>query len=73
MINDRKWAPTQTIKALAKEVNSREKWEDPVSADTVMRAIDNLHSQTSDRRFERLRRQKQWPSTGLLDRNFCGK
>jgi hypothetical protein len=45
------WRPTKSIKALTREVNRRV--DKPVSDDTVGRALDDLHRETGDRRFER--------------------
>jgi hypothetical protein len=56
-IDQRKWSSTQSLKALATCVNHLGKWMTPVSDDTVQRALDDLHSETGDRRFERPRRQ----------------
>jgi hypothetical protein len=58
LIDAQKWAPTKSLKALTSAVNSKGKWLDPVSDDTVRRAIDGLYKQTGDRRFQRPRREK---------------
>jgi hypothetical protein len=46
--------PTESMKALTREVNRRV--DKLVSDDTVRRALDDLHRETGDRRFERVRR-----------------
>lgn len=56
VIQKRRWSSTQSLKALTKAVNDRGKWLNPVSADTVTRALDSLYSESKDRRFERVRR-----------------
>jgi hypothetical protein len=57
LIEERRWSPAQSIKALTKEVNRRGKWVKRVSDDTVIRTLDELHTVTRDRRFERVRRE----------------
>ena len=59
LIAKRKWNATESIKALTREVNSVVKSRQPVSADTVTRALDLLHDETKDRRFERVRRERR--------------
>jgi len=60
LINDlvvrRKWNPTMGMKALTRDVNRAGKWPQPVSQDTVTRALDLLYEQKHDRRFERVLR-----------------
>jgi hypothetical protein len=55
IIAQHKWSPTQSLKALTKEVNRRGKWLDDVSDETVDRALSEIHGETGDRRFERVR------------------
>jgi hypothetical protein len=62
VIDARKWTSTMSIKALTQAVNSRSKWLEPVSDDTVTRALDELYAKTNDRRFERVRRVKNAPA-----------
>jgi hypothetical protein len=57
LIKERRWSPTQAIKALTILINRRCKGAKPVSDDTVARCLDELHADTGDRRFERVRRQ----------------
>jgi hypothetical protein len=59
LIANGKWNVTMGIKALTREVNRVRKWPTPVSPDTVTRALDLLHVQTKDRRFERARRERR--------------
>jgi hypothetical protein len=63
LINDlvvrRKWNPTMGMKALTRDVNRAGKWPQPVSQDTVTRALDLLYEQTHDRRFERVRNTRR--------------
>ena len=54
-----RWVPTQSLKGLTTEVNRRSRRSEPISDDTVARALDRLHDQTADRRFERVRRVRQ--------------
>jgi hypothetical protein len=65
LVAQRKWASTMGMKALTREVNRAGKWSQPVSQDTVTRALDLLYEQTHDRRFERVRntrRPLRWAS-----------
>jgi len=57
VVDRKKWSSTQSIKALTREVNRLGDWVDPVSDETIQRALDTLYSETKDRRFERLRRR----------------
>jgi hypothetical protein len=57
LIDERRWSPTQLIKTLSSLVNRRAKWDKLVSDDTVARCLDDLHADTGDRRFERVRRR----------------
>ena len=59
VIAQKKWNPTLGMKALTREVNRVGKWPTYVSEDTVARALDLLHEQTRDRRFERVRRERR--------------
>jgi len=59
LVGRRKWNPTMTMKALTREVNRAGKWPQHVSQDTVTRALDRLHEQTRDRRFERVRHRRR--------------
>jgi hypothetical protein len=54
LVIQRKWNPPMGMKALARAVNRVGKWPQYVSQDTVTRALDLLHEQTRDRRFERV-------------------
>lgn len=64
IIEDQRWSPTKSLKALTQEVNRRSRELKPFSVDTVTRALDDLYGQTKDRRFERLAKRKQHPSSG---------
>jgi hypothetical protein len=55
----RKWNPTMGMKALTRDVNRAGKWPQPVSQDTVTRALDLLYEQTHDRRFDRVRNTRR--------------
>ncbi len=55
IVAQRKWHPTQSLKTLTREVNHRGKWMNDVSDDTVERALSEIHRETGDRRFERVR------------------
>jgi hypothetical protein len=59
LITEGKWDVTQSIKSLTREMNRVGNWPQPVSADTVSRALDLLHDETKDRRFERVRREQR--------------
>jgi hypothetical protein len=54
-----KWNPPRGMKALTREVNRLEKYPKNVSQDTVTRALDLLHEETGDRRFERVRHTRR--------------
>jgi hypothetical protein len=54
-----KWNSTKALKALSRDVNRAGKWPQPMSEDTVTRALDLLYEQTSDRRFKRVRRNRR--------------
>jgi len=56
LVEERRWSATQPLKALTQAVNRRAKCPNPISEDTVARALVDLHQKTGDRRFERLRR-----------------
>jgi hypothetical protein len=58
VVERRKWNSTMAMKALTREVNRAGKWPQPVSQDTVTRALDLLYEQTYDRRFARVRRAR---------------
>jgi len=59
---DRKtWSSTQSIKGLTRQVNRLGEWMDPVSDETVRRALESLYEETKDRRFERLPRRGGHP------------
>jgi hypothetical protein len=55
----RRWNPPMGMKALTREVNRAGKSPQHVSQDTVTRALDLLHEQTRDRRFERVRHTRK--------------
>jgi hypothetical protein len=59
VIEQRKWDPTMGMKALTREVNRAGKWPRRASQDTVTRALDLLHEQTKDRRFQRVRHRRR--------------
>jgi hypothetical protein len=59
LIEQRKWNPTMGMKALTREVNRAGKWPQHVSEETVIRALDLMHEQTKDRRFERVRHRRR--------------
>jgi hypothetical protein len=54
-----KWNPPMGMKALTREVNRAEKYPQYVSQDTVTRALDLLHEESGDRRFERVRHRRR--------------
>ena len=54
LIEGKKWPPLSSMKALTQLVNR--KIVDEVSEETVSRALDRLHQDTDDRRFERVRK-----------------
>jgi hypothetical protein len=54
LIESKKWPPLSSMKALTQLVNR--KIVDEVSEETVSRALDRLHQDTDDRRFERVRK-----------------
>jgi hypothetical protein len=56
-----KWSATESLKALTTQVNRRSRELKPISDDTVARALDQLHNQMGDRRFERVRLKRQKP------------
>jgi hypothetical protein len=58
IIESGKFSLLRGIKALTQVVNRRGKWDPPVSDDTVARALDELHRETQDRRFQRVRKQR---------------
>ena len=55
-VDDGQWSPLKSIKNLTAQVNARDN-SLRVSADTVARALKELHAQTGDRRLARLQRQ----------------
>lgn len=59
LIAKQKWNPTMGMKALTRDVNRAGRWPQDVSQDTVTRALDLLHEQAKDRRFERVRRSRR--------------
>jgi hypothetical protein len=59
LVIKKKWNPTLGMKMLTREANRAGKWPQPVSQDTVSRALDLLHDQTNDRRFERVRLRRR--------------
>jgi hypothetical protein len=56
IIDHRKWFPTESLKALTNIVNRKGILPKLVSEDTVIRSLDELHAETGDRRFQRVRR-----------------
>jgi hypothetical protein len=59
LVAKRKWNATMGMKALTREVNRAGKWPQDVSQETVTRALDLLHEQTKDRRYERVRHRRR--------------
>jgi len=59
IIESAKWNPTMGVKALTWLVNRMGKWPQAMSEDTVARALDQLHEETQDRRYERIRRTRR--------------
>ena len=59
VINRRKWDATMSIKALTREVNRAGNWQRWVSEDTVIRAHDDLHEQSGERQFQRVRKPRR--------------
>jgi hypothetical protein len=55
----RKWNATMGMKSLTREVNRAGNWPRHMSQDTVTRALDLLHEQTNDRRYERVRYRRK--------------
>jgi hypothetical protein len=58
-VDEGKWIPPQSIKALTAEVNKVGNFKKKVSAETVGRVLDQLHQDSQDRRFERVRRKER--------------
>jgi hypothetical protein len=58
IIESGKFSLVRGMKALTQVVNRRGKWDPPVSDDTVARAVDALHRETQDRRFQRVQKQR---------------
>jgi hypothetical protein len=56
LIDQGKWNPTRSVKALTRLVGSK---IGTASDDSVTRALDKLYAETSDRRFLRHRRSRQ--------------
>jgi len=69
VIERKKWLPTQSIKALTQEVNRLGKRMDPVSDETVRRAVESIYVETNDRRLERIPRRVSHP---INESDFCG-
>jgi hypothetical protein len=61
VIDQRRWSPTQSMKALTQEVNRQPNLLSPLSEDSILRALDQLHAESGDRRFERVRRERRRP------------
>jgi hypothetical protein len=59
LVAERKWNPPMGMKALSRQVSRAGKWPQQMSQDTVTRALDLLHEQTNDRRFERARHRRR--------------
>jgi hypothetical protein len=59
VIAGKKWKPTESIKALTQVVNRQGKWPQPVSDDTVGRALDRLYEEMQDRQFQRVTRKRR--------------
>jgi len=59
IIDHGKWSATQSLKALTTIVNRKATWPKRISEDTVTRSLDELLSETGDRRFQRLRRAQR--------------
>jgi hypothetical protein len=57
VLEQKKWDPTESMKALTQQVNHR--LPRGVSEDTVTRAFDELYEETHDRRFQRRRRSRK--------------
>jgi hypothetical protein len=55
VVDDNKWNPTLSLKALTTEVERRGKLA--ISEDTVARVLDQLYKETKDRRFQRVLRK----------------
>ncbi len=60
-IDRKRWSTTASIKALTHEVNRLGTWFEPVSEDSVQRALSALSSESKDRRFERVVRRVSDP------------
>jgi hypothetical protein len=58
LIAEGEFLPLKGLKAFTLAVNKKGKFEPPVSVDTVVRVLDQLHCQTKDRRFQRLHRTR---------------
>jgi hypothetical protein len=58
LIEEGEFLPLNGLKAFTLAVNKKGKFEPPVSVDTVTRVLDQLHSETKDRRFQRLHRTR---------------
>jgi hypothetical protein len=60
IIAGRKWDSTKSQKALAREVNQLGRFLPAVSEEVVTRAIDWLHEETKDRRYQQIRRKARF-------------
>jgi len=56
VVNTGKWNTTQSLKRLTHLVNRQPKFGRRISQDTVTRGIDQLHNETGDRKFARIKR-----------------
>ncbi len=66
IIDHGKWSATRSLKALTTIVNRKATWPKRISEDTVKRSLDELLSETGDRRFQQLRRaQLLNPARGI--------
>jgi hypothetical protein len=59
IVENGKFVPLNSLKALTQLVNRKRKFEPPVSDDTVARVLDRIYQKTNDRRFQRVRRRRK--------------
>lgn len=59
VVDSGKWNPLMSLKALTGLINRQVNGPKSISEDTVTRALDLLHADTQDRRYERVRRKRR--------------
>jgi hypothetical protein len=58
LVDQGRWSAVEPVKALTQKVNRVSKGAEPFSEDSVERAVKQLHDETSDRRFGRIRKRE---------------